>query len=382
MTEIAIVSAKRTPFGRFLGSLKDMTAVDLACAAGEAALADVDRGQIDQVVLGNILSAGQGMNIARQVGIKLGLPIETPAFTVNMMCGSGLQAVLLAAQAIRAGDAKAVLCGGTESMSNAPYLLPRARTGYKLGDGTLVDSILRDGLLDSFDHRHMAQASEVLAREYQISRAEQDEFAARSQSLAAEAQRQGAFTEEIVPVGNLTVDEHPRPETTAAKLAALKPSFDAEGTITAGNASGINDGAAMLVVASLDVAKQRGWPVLAQLTGCAVVGCEPKRMGLGPVHAMRKLLAAGGSVDQYDVIEINEAFAAQTLVCVKEMNLDERKLNVHGGAIALGHPIGASGARLAVHLTQQISRGEIRNGIASLCVGGGMGIAASLAKVA
>jgi acetyl-CoA C-acetyltransferase len=343
-------------------------------------LAGIDRKQIDQVILGNILAAGQGMNIARQVGVQLGLPIEVPAFTVNMMCGSGLQTVLLAAQAIKAGEARAILCGGTESMTNAPYLLPRARGGYKLGDGVLVDSILRDGLHDSFDHRHMAQTSEVLAKEYGITRQDQDEFAARSQSLTAAAQKQGAFADEIVPVNGLAADEHPRPETTTAKLATLKPSFDPQGSITAGNASGINDGAALLIVADLAAAKQRGWPVLAKLTGGTVIGCEPGRMGLGPAHAIRKLLAGDAALAEFDAIEINEAFAAQTLACVRELQLDQSRLNVHGGAIALGHPIGASGARLAVHLAHRIARGEISSGLATLCVGGGMGIAATFAK--
>ncbi len=380
MTDIAIVAAKRTPIGKFLGAFKDLSAVQLACAAGEAALAGIDRKQIDQVILGNILSAGQGMNIARQVGVHLGLPIDVPAFTVNMMCGSGLQTVLLAAQAIKAGEAKAILCGGTESMTNAPYLLPRARGGYKLGDGILVDSILRDGLHDSFDHRHMAQTSEVLAKEYGITRQDQDEFAARSQALTAAAQKRGAFADEIVPVNGLSADEHPRPDTTAAKLANLKPSFDPQGSITAGNASGINDGAALLVVADLAVAKQRDWPVLAKLTGGTVIGCEPGRMGLGPAHAIRKLLPREAALAEFDTFEINEAFAAQTLACVRELKLDQNRLNVHGGAIALGHPIGASGARLAVHLAHRIARGEISSGLATLCVGGGMGIAATFTK--
>lgn len=380
MTDIAIVAAKRTPIGKFLGAFKDLSAVQLACAAGEAALAGIDRKQIDQIILGNILSAGQGMNIARQVGVHLGLPIDVPAFTVNMMCGSGLQTVLLAAQAIKAGEAKAILCGGTESMTNAPYLLPRARGGYKLGDGILVDSILRDGLHDSFDHRHMAQTSEALAKEYGITRQDQDEFAARSQALTAAAQKRGAFADEIVPVNGLSADEHPRPDTTAAKLANLKPSFDPQGSITAGNASGINDGAALLVVADLAVAKQRDWPVLAKLTGGTVIGCEPGRMGLGPAHAIRKLLPRDAALAEFDTIEINEAFAAQTLACVRELKLDQNRLNVHGGAIALGHPIGASGARLAVHLAHRIARGEISSGLATLCVGGGMGIAATFTR--
>ncbi len=381
MPGIAIVAAKRTVFGRFLGKLSSLSAVDLACAAGTAVLVGLDRSLIDQVIIGNVLAAGQGMNIARQIGVKLGLPLEVPAFTVNMMCASGLQAVLLAAQAIRAGEARAVLCGGTESMSNAPYLLPRARSGYKLGDGTLVDTVLNDGLVDSFDHRHMAVNSEALAREYGISRAEQDEFAARSQRNYAAAQAQGAFADELICVGGLSADEHPRAETTLEKLQGLKPTFDPSGTITAGNASGINDGAALLVVADFDVARQRGWPILARLEAGTVQGCDPARMGLGPVHAVGKLLADGGSIGDFDVIEINEAFAAQTLACVRELQPDPERLNPRGGAIAVGHPIGASGARLAVHLAHRLARGEIHRGLAALCVGGGMGIAAAFTTV-
>lgn len=381
MTDIAIIAAKRTPIGKFLGTLKDLSAVELACAASEAVLAGIDRTQIDQVILGNVIAAGQGMNIARQVGVKLGLPFEVPAFTVNQMCGSGLTSILLAAQAIRAGDAKAVLCGGTESMSNAPYLLPRARGGYKLGDGVLVDSILKDGLHDAFDHRHMALTVEELTKDYGITRADQDEFAARSQANYAAALQQNVFADEIVPVGKLSADEHPRADTIVEKLSGLKPSFDSAGAITAGNASGINDGAAMLLLADLAVARKHGWPVLAKWDAGTVVGCDPKRMGLGPVHATRKLLAGSGrSLADFDAVEINEAFAGQTLACVREMPFDMQRLNVHGGAIAIGHPIGASGARLAVHLAHRIARGEIGRGLATLCVGGGMGIAGALSK--
>ena len=381
MTEVVIVAAKRTPFGRFLGSLADFSAVDLACEAANAALIDLDRKQIDLVVLGNVLSAGLGMNIARQVAVRIGLPIEVPAYTVNMMCASGLQAVLLAAQAIRAGDAKAVLCGGTESMSNAPYLLPKARRGYKLGDGTLVDSLLHDGLVDSFDHTHMGLSAETLALEFQITRTEQDDFAARSQARFATAAQAGHFNEELVPVGTLKQDEHPRADTTIEKLTTLKPAFSASGTVTAGNASGINDGAAMLVVADDKFAHQQGWPVLARLAGGATQGCDPARMGLGPVHAIRKLcMNHGWNIDQFDTIEINEAFAVQALACQHELNLDPDRVNVNGGAIAIGHPIGATGARLAVHLAHRIASGAIGQGMAGLCVGGGMGIAAAFAK--
>jgi acetyl-CoA C-acetyltransferase len=383
MTEVVIVAAKRTPFGRFLGALVDFSAVDLACAAAEATLQGLDRSQIEMVVLGNVLAAGSGMNIARQVSVKLGLPLETPAFTVNMMCASGLQAVLLAAQAIRAGDAKAVLCGGTESMSNAPYLLPKARLGYKLGDGALVDSLLRDGLIDSFDHEHMGLSAETLAKEFQVSRLEQDEFAALSQVRHATASQNHLFDRELVPVGALKQDEHPRLDTTTEKLAKLKPAFRPNGTVTAGNASGINDGAAMLVVADRKFALQRGWPIMAVLAGGAVQGCDPKRMGLGPVHAIRKLCAnQEWNLNQFESIEINEAFAAQTIACRRELKINIERLNTSGGAIAIGHPIGASGTRLAVHLAHRINAGEIASGLASLCVGGGMGIAAAFTKSA
>ena len=376
--DVVIVAGKRTPFGRFLGGLAELTAVDLACAAGEGALQNLDRQLIDTVIVGNVLSAGQGMNVARQIGVRLGLPLEVPAYTVNMMCASGLQALLLAAQAIRAGDVQAVLCGGTESMSNAPYLLPKARRGYKMGDGILVDSLLHDGLIDSFDHRHMGVSVEMLASGFQISRVDQDEFALRSQKLFAAAAATNTFADEVVAVGAVTQDEHPRGDTVIGKLASLKPAFSSTGTITAGNASGINDGAAMLVVADADFARQNNWPILAKLTGGATQGCDPSRMGLGPVHAIRKLCRKHeGSLDQFERIEINEAFAAQALACQKELQISPEKLNTSGGAIAVGHPIGASGARLAVHLVQQIASGRIRNGLAGLCVGGGMGIAAA-----
>lgn len=381
MNEVCIVSAKRTPFGRFLGSLSRISAVELACHAGDAALSEFDRGRIDQVIIGNILSAGQGMNIARQVGVKLDLPVTSPAFTVNMMCASGMQAIDLAAQAIRVGEAGVVLCGGTESMSNAPHLLPRSRSGIKLGDGKLVDSILRDGLVDSFDHTHMAMTAEVLASEYSISREEQDAFAAASQNRYQSAHQANAFSEEIAPHEALVDDEHPRGDTTTDSLAALQPAFDPEGTITAGNASGLNDGSAMLLLASREAAEVNDWPVLAVITGTSSVGCDPGRMGLGPVFAIRRLLEkTGRTLDSFEGIEINEAFAAQVLACLRDLELDSDRINPHGGAIALGHPIGASGARLVTHLAHQIHREKIESGLASLCVGGGMGSAIALDK--
>lgn len=381
MTEVCIVSAKRTPFGRFLGSLSRRTAVDLACHAGEAALGDLDRSAVDQVIVGNILGAGLGMNMARQVGIRLGLPVTSPAYTVNMMCASGMQAVALAASAIRAGEAEVILCGGSESMSNVPHLLPRSRSGLKLGDGTLVDAILRDGLVDSFDGRHMALTAEALAKDYTVSREEQDAFAAASQARVAKAKAEGIFDAEIAPDENLAEDEHPRSETSAESLASLSPAFDAEGTITAGNASGINDGSAMLLVASRTAAEARDWPVLATIRSHAAVGCDPARMGLGPVHAIRKLEERGELASPgIDQVEINEAFAAQFLACLRELGWDADRVNPNGGAIALGHPVGASGARLVTHLSHRIGAGAIDSGLASICVGGGMGLAMILAK--
>ena len=381
MIEVCIIAARRTPQGKFLGALQHQTAVDLAAHAGTAALGTVGAANIDQVIIGNVLSAGQGMNIARQIGVRLGIPPAVPAFTVNMMCASGMQAVILAAQAIRAGDARVLLCGGTESMSNAPYLLPRARTGYKLGDATVIDSLLHDGLVDAFDHEHMALSAERLAAQYQISRAEQDAFASRSQQRYATAHAAGAFADEVVKVGTLDQDEHPRPDTTPEKLGTLKPSFKPDGTVTAGNASGINDGAALLVVGDRQLAIEKGWPVLAKIRASAVVGCDPKRMGLGPVYATRQLCERSGlEAAHFDAIEINEAFAAQTIACLRELKLDESRVNPHGGAIALGHPIGASGARLIAHLAHRIARGESRLALATLCVGGGMGSALALAR--
>lgn len=377
MTDVVILAAKRTPIGRFLGGLADVSAVELGIAAGEAALAGINRNDVDQVIIGNVLSAGLGMNVARQIGVGLKIPVDTPAFTVNMMCASGLQSILLAAQAIRADEAKCVLCGGVESMSQAPYLLQRARSGYKFGDGTLVDSILRDGLVDAFDHRHMALTAEVLASEFGFTRAQQDAFALQSQQRTATATATGGFEAELVPVKKVTADEHPRSDTTLERLAGLKPAFDPSGTVTAGNASGINDGAAVLVLADRDFAKERGYQPLAEFAAGTTVGGLPDHMGLGPVYALRKLQSQTKCwIEDHDWIEINEAFAAQVLACALSLKLDPQRINPHGGAIALGHPIGMSGARLAVHVAHQLAAGKARRGYAALCVGGGMGIAA------
>jgi acetyl-CoA C-acetyltransferase len=368
MKPIWIVSAKRTPQGRFLGGLAKYSAVDLGVRAAKAALADIDAHSIDSVVVGNVLGAGLGMNVARQVTLGAGLPVGTPAFTVNMMCASGMQAVILATQAIHSGAARMVLCGGTESMSNAPFLLDRARSGYKLGDGVLIDSLLRDGLTDVFGKEHMGATAERVAGLYQISREAQDHFAARSQQRYATARALGHFRDEIVPVDKVAEDEHPRPETSVATLGTLKPAFDKSGTVTAGNASGINDGAAMLVVCDEERGRELGLEPLAIISASAAVGCEPALMGLGPVHATRRV---SKDPSEFDLIELNEAFAAQSLACIQELGLDEEKVNVDGGAIALGHPIGASGARLLVHLAHR----KPKRGLATLCVGGGMGCA-------
>ena len=382
MKRIVIVAAKRTPQGRFLGGLAKRSAVELATAAGRAALQGVPPEAVDQVIVGNVLSAGQGMNMARQVGVGLGIPLDRTAFTVNMMCASGMQAVLLAAQAIRAGDACAVLCGGAESMSNAPYLLERARSGYKLGDGALIDELLRDGLTDPFSRKHMGLVTETLAERYAIGREAQDAFALRSQQRYAAALARQAFADELVPVDDLTQDEHPRPDTSLAKLATVKPAFKPDGSVTAANASGINDGAAMLVVCDDETARLRNWRVLARITASAAVGCDPGMLGLGPVYAVRRLCEQTGvRTDAFDAIELNEAFALQCLACIQELGLDPDRVNTDGGAIALGHPIGASGARIIVHLAHRLARGEIKTGLATLCVGGGMGTAVALEAV-
>ncbi len=385
MARIAIIAARRTPQGRFLGSLARLSAVDLGVAAGQAALADLPDPElaksVDLTILGNVLSAGAGMNVARQVAVKLGLPIESTAFSVNMMCASGMKAIALGCQAIETGAARMVLCGGTESMSQAPHLLPRSRMGFKLGDAKLVDSLLSDGLVDAFDHQHMGLSAERLASEFALSRTAQDAFAARSQRLYSEAASAGRFAAEIVPVSGLGADEHPRADTTVESLAKLSPAFDPKGTVTAGNASGINDGASVVILCEPSFAASRGIRPLAIVENFAEAGCDPARMGLGPVHATRKLLEKSGcQLEDFDAIEINEAFAVQTLACMHELGVDPALVNVDGGAIALGHPIGASGARLTVHLAHRIASGRSNHALASLCVGGGMGIAARLAK--
>ncbi|HVE16314.1 MAG TPA: thiolase family protein [Chthoniobacterales bacterium] len=370
MKPVWIVSARRTPHGRLLGGLARYSAVDLAIAAGRAALANIDPAQVDNVIVGNVIGAGLGMNVARQVGIGTGVPVAAPAYTVNMVCGSGMQAVMLAAQAIQTGTSRMVLCGGTESMSNAPHLLAM-RTGRKFGNADCVDSLLHDGLTDAFNREHMGFTAERLADLYSITREEQDRFAAESQRRYAEANAAGHFDAELIEMPPLTSDEPPRADSTFEKLSALKPVFKADGSVTAGNASGLNDGAAMLVVCDAEAGREYGLQPLAVISSMAAIGCEPETMGLGPVHAIRKLTK---DPMEFDQIEINEAYAVQVLACVKELGLDPTRVNPDGGAIALGHPIGASGARLLAHMAHR----RPENGLATLCIGGGMGVAVTL----
>ena len=398
MKRIVIVAAKRTPFGRFRGALAELSPVDLAVVAGHAALAGIDHTLIDQVILGNVLAAGHGMNVARQVAIRLGLPVETSASTVNMMCGSGMQSALMAVSAIRAGEARAVLAGGTESMSQSHLLVARPGKGQQPDFAASVDSMQRDGLIDSFDNRHMGEQAEELATAFDISRETQDAFAARSQHLFGAALSRGDFVDEVVATGKLTADQHPRPDVTTAELALLQPVFqkpEVHGTVTAGNASGINDGAAVVLLAEQEFAASHGWPILAEWIDGVVVGCEPARMGLGPVHAITSLMQrTKRDWPSIDTLEINEAFAAQTLACLKALDLtldvsaeptfaetlDGHRIefNREGGAIAIGHPLAASGARLLTHLAWNIAHGKSRSAIGALCIGGGMGIAALL----
>ncbi len=397
---VVIVAAKRTPFGRFRGALSSLSPVELAVRAGNAVLHGVDRTLIDQVVLGNVLGAGHGMNVARQVAIGLDLPVETPATTINMMCGSGMQSALMAVSAIRAGEAKAVLVGGTESMSQSKLLMARPAKGEQPNSATAMDALQRDGLVDSFSDRHMGEQAEELAKEYDISRENQDAFAARSQHLYRAALERGDFTNEVVPIEQLTVDQHPRPDVTIDELALLQPAFGNpayNGTVTAGNASGINDGAAVLLLADKEFALANGWPMLAEWIDGVVVGCDPQRMGLGPVQAIRTLfLRTKRDWANIDTLEINEAFAAQAMACLKELNLtlDVANEDAHaisangqlinfnrdGGAIAIGHPLAASGARLLTHLAWSIAQKKSRAAIGALCIGGGMGVAALLTE--
>ncbi|MBS1818957.1 MAG: acetyl-CoA C-acetyltransferase [Acidobacteria bacterium] len=385
--EVVILGACRTAIGSFGGALKDFTAPDLGAIVVREAIrrAGVDKADVGDVILGCVLQAGAGMNVARQAALKAGLPNEIPGEVVNRVCGSGLQSVVHAIEAIRVGYVDTMLAGGTESMSNAPYLLKQARWGYRMGNAEAVDSMISDGLTCAVCDIHMGLTAEEVANRFAVSRADQDAFAAESQRRAAAAIAAGAFADEIVPVDipqrkgdpiRFAVDEYPRAGTTVEKLAALKPAFRKDGTVTAGNASGINDGAAALVITSGEKARTVGTRPLARILSYVSTGVDPKIMGIGPVPAVRKVLdRAGLSIADIDLFELNEAFAAQSLAVVRELQLDPAKVNVNGGAIALGHPIGASGARVLTTLVYALRARQLRYGVASLCIGGGMGIA-------
>ncbi|KYP16692.1 acetyl-CoA C-acetyltransferase [Streptococcus parauberis] len=391
--EVVVVSALRTPIGNFGGAFKTVSAVDLGTTVVEKILQDtkIAPGLVEEVIFGNVLHAGLGQNVARQISIYAGLPVTTPAFTLDMVCGSGLKSVELGALKILSGDAEVVIVGGTENMSQAPYVITNQRWGSRMGESKVVDTMISDGLSDAFNNYHMGITAENIARQYNISREEQDQFALNSQLKAKAAIESNRFNEEIVPVRvpqrrgeDLIVDqdEYPRTDSSLEKLAKLRPSFLKEdGTVTAGNASGINDGAAALLLMSREKAEQLGLPILATILSSASAGVEPSLMGCGPIPASRKALSkANLKMEQIDLIEANEAFASQSLAVAKELNLDPEKINVNGGAIALGHPIGASGARILVTLISEINKRDVEYGLATLCIGGGQGQAVIVQK--
>ena len=385
MTDIVITAAKRTPVGAFLGAFAATPAHELGRVAIEAALAQagVAPEEVSEVILGQVLTAAQGQNPARQASMAAGIPKEVPAWLVNQMCGSGLRSVALGAQAIQTGDASIMVVGGQESMTLSPHA-QTLRGGVKMGDVSLVDTMLRDGLVDVFNGYHMGVTAENLAEQYQVSRGQQDEFAVRSQNLAEQARAEGRFKDEIVPVtvksrkGETVVadDEYIRAGATLDAMTGLRPAFKKDGTVTAGNASGINDGAAALVLMHADEAARRGAPVLARIASFASAGVDPSIMGIGPVPSTRRALEkAGWTIADLDLIEANEAFAAQALAVGKELGWEQNRVNVNGGAIAIGHPIGASGARVLTTLLYEMGRRDAKKGLATLCIGGGMGIA-------
>ena len=393
MREVVIASAARTALGSFGGSLKDVPAAELGAIVIKEAVkrAGIDPEQVEEVVMGNVIQAGLGQNVARQATLKAGLPNEVPAMTINKVCGSGLRTVALAAQMIKAGDADIVVAGGMENMSAAPYVLDKARWGQRMGDGKLVDTMIKDALWDAFNNYHMGVTAENIAEQWGLTREMQDEFAAASQAKADAAIKAGKFKDEIVPVvipqrkGDPIVfdtDEFPRFGTTAEKLAKLKPAFIKDGTVTAGNASGINDGAAAFVIMSAEKAAELGVKPLAKIVSYGSKGLDPAIMGYGPFHATKKALeAANLTVEDMDLIEANEAFAAQSLAVAKDLNFDMSKVNVNGGAIALGHPVGASGARILTTLLYEMEKRDAKRGLATLCIGGGMGTALIVERV-
>jgi acetyl-CoA C-acetyltransferase len=392
MQQVVIVAATRTPIGSFQGALATLSAVDLGTVVVKALLArsGVPADQVDEVILGQVLTAGCGQNPARQTALNAGLPYSVPALTINKVCGSGLKAIHLAVQAIRCGDAEVIIAGGQESMSQSPYLINGARAGLRLGHGQLIDSVIQDGLWDAFNDYHMGITAENLAEKYAISRSEQDQFALRSQQKTQAAQQAGHFASEITPVAvpkprgeplRVASDEQPRADATLESLARLRPAFRPDGTVTAGNASSINDGAAAVLLMSAAKAAELKLPVLARIAGYAASGVDPAIMGIGPVPAARRGLAnAGWSLSEVDLIEANEAFAAQALAVGRELEWDSARVNVNGGAIALGHPIGASGCRILVTLLHEMQRREVNKGLAMLCIGGGQGVALAVER--
>lgn len=392
MREVVIVAAARTAIGAFQGSLAQVPASELGATVIRSLLEQtgLEANLVDEVIMGQVLTAGCGQNPARQAAIKAGLPETTPSITVNKVCGSGLKALSLAAQSIRLGDADVVIAGGMENMSLAPYLVKGLRGGVRMGHQSMIDSMIADGLWDAFNDFHMGVTAENLAKRHTITREQQDQYAVQSQQRAAAAISSGRFEAEITPVmvpkrkGDRTAfarDEQPRPDTTIATLSTLRPAFDKEGTVTAGNASSLNDGAAAVVMMSAERAAKLGIPVMAHVAGYASAGVDPAYMGEGPIPATRRCLQRiGWSASTIDLIEANEAFAVQSLVVAKELELDLEKVNVNGGAIALGHPIGASGCRVIVTLLHEMARRDVKRGLATLCIGGGQGIAMAVER--
>lgn len=393
MTDAVIISGARTPVGKLLGALKSFSAVELGVIAARAAIerAGIDATSIDEVIMGNVVQAGNGQNPARQVALRAGVPSSVAALTINKVCGSGLKAVMLAANGIKLGEIEVALAGGMESMTNAPYLLKRAREGYRLGNGELIDSMINDGLWCAFDDWHMGCTGEVVAERYNVTREQQDEYAVNSHRKAVAAIKEGRFDREIVPVeiaqkkGQsllISHDEGPREDTSIEALAKLKPAFKKEGgTVTAGNAPGVNDGAAALLVTSDEFARRSGRNPLARIVSQATSGVEPKLVMMAPVTAIQKTLGrAGWELADVDLIELNEAFAVQAVAITRELGLDPARLNVNGGAVALGHPIGASGARVLVTLLHEMQRRNVKRGIAALCLGGGNAVAMAVER--
>ncbi|WP_458372866.1 acetyl-CoA C-acetyltransferase [Pseudomonas laurylsulfatiphila] len=392
MQEVVIVAATRTAIGSFQGSLANVSAVDLGAAVIRQLMAQtgLDPAEVDEVIMGQVLTAGAGQNPARQAAIKAGLPFAVPAMTLNKVCGSGLKALHLGAQAIRCGDAEVIIAGGQENMSLANYVMPGARTGLRMGHAQIVDTMISDGLWDAFNDYHMGITAENLAEKYSLTREQQDAFAAASQQKAVAAIEAGRFVDEITPILipqrkgdplSFATDEQPRAGTTAESLGKLKPAFKKDGSVTAGNASSLNDGAAAVILMSAEKAKTLGLPVLAKIAAYANAGVDPAIMGIGPVSATRRCLdKAGWNVDQLDLVEANEAFAAQSLAVAKDLEWDLNKVNVNGGAIALGHPIGASGCRVLVTLLHEMLKRDAKKGLATLCIGGGQGVALALER--